>query len=116
MAPSGLRDYSDPMAWYWLTICGQALSGIGAPFVACLTTKISHQWFKESERHFATAVIGMSTPIGTILGSGVTPLFVTVRLLHIKLAKFVLRCFKEKNIKLLSKLSAIDLKNFIPMV
>ena len=116
MAPSGLRDYSDPMAWYWLTICGQALSGIGAPFVACLTTKISHQWFKESERHFATAVIGMSTPIGTILGSGVTPLFVTVRLLHIKLAKFVLRCFTEKNIKLLSKLSAIDLKNFIPMV
>jgi len=104
------------MAWYWLTICGQALSGIGAPFVACLTTKISHQWFKESERHFATAVIGMSTPIGTILGSGVTPLFVTVRLLHIKLAKFVLRCFKEKNIKLLSKLSAIDLKNVIPMV
>ena len=78
MYSSGLRDYSSPVVWYWLTFCGQATTGIGATFVACLTTKISHQWFKESERHFATAVIGMSMPIGTILGSGITPLFVKV--------------------------------------
>ena len=76
----GLRDYTDPSVWYWMTLIGQALSGIGAPFIACLPTKISHQWFPEKERHFATAVLGMSTPIGSILGSGVTPLFVTVKL------------------------------------
>ena len=82
--PSGLRDYTDPSVWYWMTLIGQALSGIGSPFIACLLTKISHQWFPEKERHFATAVLGLSTPIGSILGSGVTPLFVKVKL-HIAL-------------------------------
>ena len=78
---SGLRDLTDPSVWYWMTLIGQALGGIGAPFIACLPTKISHQWFPEKERHFATAVLGLSTPIGSILGSGLTPLFVTVKLL-----------------------------------
>ena len=77
MYSSGLRDYSSPVVWYWLTFCGQATTGIGAPFVACLTTKISHPWFKESERHFATAVIGMSTPI-----SSQCLICATYRLLH----------------------------------
>jgi hypothetical protein len=74
----GLRDLTEPDVWYWLTLSGQAITGIAAPFVSCLPTKISHQWFAESERHLATAVVGMATPIGTILGIGITPLFVKV--------------------------------------
>ena len=75
---SGLRELTYPEVWYWLTLCGQALTGIGAPFVACLPTKISHIWFNENERPLATAILGLSTPVGSILGSGVTPLFVKV--------------------------------------
>ena len=75
----GLRELTNPEVWYWLTLCGQALTGIGAPFVACLPTKISHIWFNENERPLATAILGLSTPLGNILGSGVTPLFVEVR-------------------------------------
>jgi hypothetical protein len=84
---TGLRDFSNPSVWYWLTVSGQALTGIGAPFIACLPTKISHQWFGKRERHLATAILGLSLPIKTILGSGVTPLFVKARkLFHVQLS------------------------------
>lgn len=60
-----------------LTVLGQALTGIGCPFISCIPTKVSQNWFGESERTIATLILGMSNPLGLVLGQSITPLFVT---------------------------------------
>ena len=77
-----LRDYSDPPVWYWMSLVGQALTGMGSPFIACVPTKISHHWFKADQRIIATTILSLSNPVGIVLGQAVTPLFVQVTCLH----------------------------------
>ena len=60
-----------------ITVLGQALTGMGCPFISCVPTKVSQNWFGESERTIATLVLGMSNPLGLVLGQLITPLLVT---------------------------------------
>lgn len=60
-----------------LTVLGQALTGMGCPFISCVPTKVSQNWFGEGERTMATLILGMSNPLGLVLGQLVTPLIVT---------------------------------------
>ena len=64
--------------WYCLTMTGQCLSGLGVPFVSCLTTKISHHWFPDGQRIWATTCLSLACPMGIVLGQAITPLFVAV--------------------------------------
>ena len=38
-------DYISSDAKYYLALVGQALTGMAAPFITCLPTKISQHWF-----------------------------------------------------------------------
>ena len=62
---------------FMLTVLGQALTGMGCPFISCVPTKVSQNWFGEGERTMATLILGMSNPLGLVLGQLVTPLIVT---------------------------------------
>eukprot|EP00096_Caligus_rogercresseyi_P007109 TRINITY_DN2459_c0_g1_i1.p1 TRINITY_DN2459_c0_g1~~TRINITY_DN2459_c0_g1_i1.p1 ORF type:complete len:493 (+),score=163.32 TRINITY_DN2459_c0_g1_i1:15-1493(+) len=62
---------------YFMALLGQLLSGIACPFISCVPTKISQHWFGDSERTLATILLGMSNPMGIVLGQGLTPQFVT---------------------------------------
>ena len=73
-----LRDLMSPDVWYWMSLVGQALTGMGSPFIACVPTKISHHWFQEHQRIIATTILSLSNPVGIVLGQAVTPLFVVV--------------------------------------
>ena len=59
------------------TVLGQALTGMGCPFISCVPTKVSQNWFGEGERTMATLILGMSNPLGLVLGQLVTPLVIT---------------------------------------
>ena len=61
---------------YVLTVFGQALTGMGCPFISCVPTKISQNWFGDSERGMATLILGMSNPLGLVLGQTLTPFLV----------------------------------------
>ena len=52
-------------------------SGIACPFISCVPTKISQHWFGDDQRTMATIILGMSNPMGIVLGQGITPLLVT---------------------------------------
>ena len=39
----------DPIVWYWMTLIGQALTGMASPFLACIPTKVSQGWFNEKQ-------------------------------------------------------------------
>ena len=56
---------------------GQALTGMGCPFISCVPTKVSQNWFGESERTIATLILGMSNPLGLVLGQLITPLVIS---------------------------------------
>jgi len=73
-----LRNYFDPSVWYWLSLAGQSLSGFGCPFISCVPTKISQNWFNDDQRILATTVLGLANPIGLVLGQLLTPVFVQV--------------------------------------
>ena len=73
-----LRDLMTPATWYWMSLIGQALTGMGIPFIACVPTKISNHWFQEHQRIIATTILSLSNPVGIVLGQAVTPLFVVV--------------------------------------
>ena len=60
-----------------LTVLGQALTGMGCPFISCVPTKVSQNWFGESERTMATLILGMSNPLGLVLGQLITPFIVS---------------------------------------
>jgi len=59
-----------------LTVVGQALTGMGCPFISCVPTKVSQNWFGEKERTLATLILGMSNPLGLVLGQLITPLMI----------------------------------------
>ena len=59
-----------------MAVFGQAVRGIAAPFISCLPTKISQNWFNEKEKTIATILLGMSNPIGIVCGQFFTPIIV----------------------------------------
>lgn len=59
-----------------LALIGQALTGIACPFISCVPTKISQHWFSDNQRTMATILIGMSNPMGLVLGQAITPFIV----------------------------------------
>jgi len=69
----GLNDKMDLRTQYYLSLVGQALTGMGSPFAVSLPTKVSQNWFSEKERGFVTGALAMSLPIGIVLGQGCTP-------------------------------------------
>ena len=38
-----------PSVGYWMTLFGQALTGMASPFLACIPTKVSQGWFDEKQ-------------------------------------------------------------------
>ena len=72
------QGYMSSDAKYYLALIGQALTGMAAPFITCLPTKISQHWFGNNfQRTLATTGLTLSAATGLILGHSVTPLFVT---------------------------------------
>ena len=61
---------------YWLAFSGQAITGLASPFIASVPAKVSQHWFSEGQRPFAIAVLGLSNPVGLVVGQAVTPLMV----------------------------------------
>jgi len=60
----GLNKQMDLKTQYYLSLVGQALTGMGNPFAVSLPTKVSQNWFGEKEREIATGILAMSLPIG----------------------------------------------------
>ena len=58
---------------YWMAVIGQGITGIACPFISGVPTKISQHWFPDRQRTMATTLLGMSYPLGIVLGQGVTP-------------------------------------------
>merc|ERR1711892_446325 len=61
---------------FWLSVFAQALTGMGNPLAVSLPTKISQNWFPETERTLATGILAMALPLGIVFGQGCSPLFV----------------------------------------
>ena len=61
---------------YMIAIIGQALAGCAQPFVLFIPTKVAELWFPTNQRALATAMAGMSNPIGIVLGNIISPLIV----------------------------------------
>ena len=59
-----------------LSVTGQALAGMGNPLAVSVPTKVSQNWFPESERLLATCILALSLPMGIILGQLGSPLLV----------------------------------------
>ena len=86
-----LGDYISDFGKYYLALVGQALTGIASPFISCMPTKISQNWFSDKQRMLATILLGMSNPLGIILGQFLTPRFV-LEPSHIPLMNFTWFC------------------------
>ena len=71
-----IRDLFSPAVWFWTSVIGQAITGMGSPFIASVPTRISQNWFSEKQRPLATTILGLSNPMGLVIGQGVTPIFV----------------------------------------
>ena len=41
-----------PSVGYWMTLFGQALTGMASPFLACIPTKVSQGWFDEKQVNY----------------------------------------------------------------
>ena len=63
-------------AKFYLALIGQALTGVACPFISCVPTKISQHWFSDEQRTLATILLGMSNPMGIVMGQLFTPLLV----------------------------------------
>ncbi len=61
---------------FYLALIGQALTGVACPFISCVPTKISQHWFSDEQRTLATILLGMSNPMGIVIGQLFTPLLV----------------------------------------
>jgi len=61
---------------YWLAVIGQGITGVACPFISGVPTKISQHWFPDRQRTMATTLLGLSYPLGIVLGQGVTPALV----------------------------------------
>ena len=72
----GLATYIPINIQYWMALLGQAATGVACPFISCVPTKVSQHWFPDSQRTMATTVLGMSYPLGIVIGQGLTPLII----------------------------------------
>jgi len=72
----GLNDKMSLNVQFILSVTGQALAGMGNPLAVSVPTKVSQNWFPESERLLATGVLAMSLPLGIVLGQLGSPLIV----------------------------------------
>ena len=59
-----------------MAVIGQGATGLACPFISGVPTKISQHWFPDSQRTMATSLLGMSYPLGIVLGQGVTPVII----------------------------------------
>jgi len=71
-----ISDFFDKYHQYWLAVIGQGITGVACPFISGVPTKISQHWFPDRQRTMATTLLGMSYPLGIVLGQGVTPALV----------------------------------------
>ena len=72
----GISDYFTKSNQYWMAVIGQGITGVACPFISGVPTKISQHWFPDRQRTMATSLLGMSYPLGIVLGQGVTPALV----------------------------------------
>ena len=72
----GLSDHFSKYTQYWMAVIGQGITGVACPFISGVPTKVSQHWFPDSQRTMATSILGMSYPLGIVLGQGVTPALV----------------------------------------
>jgi len=61
---------------YWMAVIGQGATGLACPFISGVPTKISQHWFPDSQRTMATSLLGMSYPLGIVMGQGITPVLI----------------------------------------
>jgi len=71
-----ISTFFDKYHQYWLAVIGQGITGVACPFISGVPTKISQHWFPDRQRTMATTLLGMSYPLGIVLGQGVTPALV----------------------------------------
>jgi len=72
----GLNQHISKEYQYWMAVIGQGITGVACPFISGVPTKISQHWFPDRQRTMATSLLGMSYPLGIVLGQGVTPALV----------------------------------------
>jgi len=72
----GLAVYIPFKVQYWMALLGQAATGVACPFISCVPTKVSQHWFPDSQRTMATTILGMSYPLGIVIGQGLTPVII----------------------------------------
>ena len=72
----GLNKSVPKEVQYWLAVVGQGITGVACPFISGVPTKISQHWFPDRQRTMATTLLGLSYPLGIVLGQGVTPALV----------------------------------------
>jgi len=72
----GLNQNIPKYTQYWMATVGQGITGVACPFISGVPTKISQHWFPDRQRTMATTLLGMSYPLGIVLGQGVTPALV----------------------------------------
>ena len=72
----GLNQQIPKYYQYWMAVIGQGITGVACPFISGVPTKVSQHWFPDSQRTMATSILGMSYPLGIVLGQGVTPALV----------------------------------------
>ena len=72
----GLNHLIPKYYQYWMAVIGQGITGVACPFISGVPTKVSQHWFPDSQRTMATSILGMSYPLGIVLGQGVTPALV----------------------------------------
>jgi len=72
----GLADSVPKYYQYWMAVIGQGATGFACPFISGVPTKISQHWFPDSQRTMATTLLGMSYPMGIVLGQGITPILI----------------------------------------
>ena len=71
-----ISDHIPKFYQYWMAVIGQGITGVACPFISGVPTKISQHWFPDRQRTMATTLLGMSYPLGIVLGQGVTPTLV----------------------------------------
>jgi len=72
----GLAPHLPKYVQYWMAVVGQGTTGLACPFISGVPTKVSQHWFPDSQRTMATSLLGMSYPLGIVVGQGLTPIMV----------------------------------------
>ena len=72
----GIRDSMSEDLQFIFCMVAQTLIGIGNPICVSMPTKVSQNWFAESEIQLATGILAMGLPIGITCGYGITAAFV----------------------------------------